>query len=157
MLPELWARSILPAIFSSVDTLSRVRSRRAVGVVVNGPSASIAPMWSKKFDADPPSRGGSTSPSRSSGRMGIHEEAALAHEERMLVIHGLHEVLRPFVLRRVKSAVLGQLPEKVRKSTPSGPDGPAAGPLRADTTDRRAKKRSRRAAAHVAAPPISEA
>ena len=39
----------------------------------------------------------------------------LAHEERMLVIHRLHEVLRPFVLRRVKSAVLGQLPEKVEK------------------------------------------
>ena len=39
----------------------------------------------------------------------------MAHEERMLVIHRLHEVLRPFVLRRVKSAVLGQLPEKVEK------------------------------------------
>ena len=50
------------------------------------------------------------------GSHGESEEAVgLAHEERMLVIHRLHEVLRPFVLRRVKSAVLGQLPEKVEK------------------------------------------
>ena len=33
-------------------------------------------------------------------------------EERMLIIHRLHSILRPFMLRRVKSEVLGQLPEK---------------------------------------------
>lgn len=43
------------------------------------------------------------------------QDDALGHEERMLVINRLHEVLRPFVLRRVKAAVLGQLPEKVEK------------------------------------------
>lgn len=32
----------------------------------------------------------------------------------MLIVHRLHEVLRPFVLRRVKAQVLDQLPEKVR-------------------------------------------
>ena len=64
------------------------------------------------------------------GSHGDSEEAVgLAHEERMLVIHRLHEVLRPFVLRRVKSAVLGQLPEKVEKVLQGGPNGLAAGPL----------------------------
>jgi len=43
------------------------------------------------------------------------DSTSLGHEERMLVINRLHEVLRPFVLRRVKAAVLGQLPEKVEK------------------------------------------
>lgn len=43
------------------------------------------------------------------------EGAGLGHEERMLVINRLHEVLRPFVLRRVKASVLGQLPEKIEK------------------------------------------
>ena len=39
----------------------------------------------------------------------------LTNEERMLIIHRLHELLRPFMLRRVKSEVLDQLPEKVEK------------------------------------------
>lgn len=43
------------------------------------------------------------------------EEAALNEEEKMLIIQRLHELLRPFMLRRVKSAVMGQLPTKVEK------------------------------------------
>jgi SNF2 family DNA or RNA helicase len=39
----------------------------------------------------------------------------LTNEERMLIIHRLHELLRPFMLRRVKSEVLDQLPDKVEK------------------------------------------
>lgn len=39
----------------------------------------------------------------------------LSNEERMFIIHRLHELLRPFMLRRVKSEVLDQLPEKVEK------------------------------------------
>jgi len=39
----------------------------------------------------------------------------LSNEERILVIHRLHELLRPFMLRRVKSEVLDQLPEKIEK------------------------------------------
>jgi SNF2 family DNA or RNA helicase len=39
----------------------------------------------------------------------------LTNEERILVIHRLHELLRPFMLRRIKSEVLDQLPEKVEK------------------------------------------
>ena len=39
----------------------------------------------------------------------------MSNEERILIIHRLHELLRPFMLRRVKSEVLDQLPEKVEK------------------------------------------
>ena len=39
----------------------------------------------------------------------------LSNEERMLIIHRLHELLRPFMLRRIKKEVLDQLPEKVEK------------------------------------------
>merc|ERR1712032_1301969 len=39
----------------------------------------------------------------------------MGNEERMFIIHRLHELLRPFMLRRVKSEVLDQLPEKVEK------------------------------------------
>lgn len=52
-----------------------------------------------------------------SGSSAVEENAdqLLSNEERILVIHRLHELLRPFMLRRVKSEVLGQLPEKVEK------------------------------------------
>ena len=43
------------------------------------------------------------------------EANVLSNEERMFIIHRLHELLRPFMLRRVKSEVLDQLPEKVEK------------------------------------------
>lgn len=52
------------------------------------------------------------------GSTGSSEDATdqmLTNEERMLIIHRLHELLRPFMLRRVKSEVLDQLPEKVEK------------------------------------------
>ncbi|KAG1686000.1 hypothetical protein DVH05_007301 [Phytophthora capsici] len=39
----------------------------------------------------------------------------LSDEERMLIINRLHQVLRPFLLRRVKASVLDQLPDKVEK------------------------------------------
>lgn len=42
-------------------------------------------------------------------------EELISNEERILIIHRLHELLRPFMLRRVKSEVLDQLPEKVEK------------------------------------------
>ena len=37
----------------------------------------------------------------------------LKQEEREVVIRRLHQVLRPFLLRRLKSEVLSQLPDKV--------------------------------------------
>ncbi len=43
------------------------------------------------------------------------EAAQINEEEKMLIIQRLHELLRPFMLRRVKAAVMGQLPTKVEK------------------------------------------
>ncbi|GMF32420.1 unnamed protein product [Phytophthora lilii] len=43
------------------------------------------------------------------------ESNELSDEERMLIINRLHQVLRPFLLRRVKSSVLDQLPDKVER------------------------------------------
>jgi ATP-dependent helicase STH1/SNF2 len=43
------------------------------------------------------------------------DQNLLSNEERVLIIHRLHELLRPFMLRRIKSEVLDQLPEKVEK------------------------------------------
>jgi len=40
---------------------------------------------------------------------------SINNEERMLIIRRLHELLRPFMLRRVKTEVLDQLPDKVEK------------------------------------------
>jgi SNF2 family DNA or RNA helicase len=44
---------------------------------------------------------------------GTAEKVDLSEEEKMLVIQRLHKVLRPFLLRRLKSEVLTQLPDKV--------------------------------------------
>ncbi|RHY30947.1 hypothetical protein DYB32_003909 [Aphanomyces invadans] len=46
---------------------------------------------------------------------GTGETNELSDEERMLIINRLHQVLRPFLLRRVKSSVLDQLPDKVER------------------------------------------
>ncbi|GMH53013.1 hypothetical protein TrLO_g6611 [Triparma laevis f. longispina] len=43
---------------------------------------------------------------------GMGGEQVLDVEERMLIINRLHEVLRPFMLRRLKSAVMNNLPQK---------------------------------------------
>lgn len=43
------------------------------------------------------------------------EMAGLNQEEQLLIVHRLHEVLRPFMLRRVKDQVLDQLPDKVER------------------------------------------
>ena len=51
------------------------------------------------------------SPRRSRGRRRL-EDASLNEEESLLVINRLHQVLRPFLLRRLKSEVESQLPEK---------------------------------------------
>ena len=46
---------------------------------------------------------------------GTGETNELSDEERMVIINRLHQILRPFLLRRVKANVLGQLPEKVER------------------------------------------
>ncbi|CAN6551450.1 unnamed protein product [Malus baccata var. baccata] len=43
------------------------------------------------------------------------EQALLSEEENLLVINRLHQVLRPFVLRRLKHKVENQLPEKIER------------------------------------------
>ena len=88
-LSELWSllNFLLPSIFNSVETFDQWFS---------APFAQFG----------------------SSGGGGGNEDEGdqlLSNEERILVIHRLHELLRPFMLRRVKSEVLDQLPEKIEK------------------------------------------
>jgi len=40
---------------------------------------------------------------------------SLTEEEQLVIINRLHQVLRPFLLRRVKSEVLKELPSKIEK------------------------------------------
>lgn len=88
-LPELWAllNFLLPAIFNSAETFDQW---------FNKPFESFGKA--SKGDAEEEGEGD-----------------LLSNEERMLIIHRLHELLRPFMLRRVKSEVLDQLPTKVEK------------------------------------------
>lgn len=90
-LPELWAllNFLLPTIFSSIDTFDQWFNKPFAAFRNQGP-----------VDGEDPTSA---------------ENAALSQEERLLIVHRLHEVLRPFVLRRVKSQVLNQLPEKIEK------------------------------------------
>lgn len=61
------------------------------------------------------------------GPPGIQDEqgevAGLTEEETILLINKLHEVIRPFMLRRVKQEVLDQLPEKIEKIVRCGLSG----------------------------------
>jgi ATP-dependent helicase STH1/SNF2 len=41
-----------------------------------------------------------------------NENVQLTEEEQLLIINRLHQVLRPFLLRRVKKEVEAELPEK---------------------------------------------
>lgn len=52
------------------------------------------------------------SPFESSIPGAASEDLQLTTEERLLIVHRLHQTLRPFVLRRVKKDVLSQLPVK---------------------------------------------
>jgi hypothetical protein len=89
-LPELWSllNFLLPKVFNSVDSFEQ--------------------WFSKPFATF---RG----PNRSTQVQESQGAAALTTEERLLVINRLHQVLRPFLLRRVKSQVLTQLPDKVER------------------------------------------
>lgn len=92
-LPELWAllNFLLPSIFSSVETFDQW---------FNKPFASFRTQ---------------AITSGAAAEDGATEENNLSQEERMLIIHRLHELLRPFVLRRVKDEVLDQMPTRVEK------------------------------------------
>jgi SNF2 family DNA or RNA helicase len=88
-LSELWSllNFLLPTIFNSVDTFDQ--------------------WFNKPFEQF----GSSTNANNAAE----DESNMLTNEERMFIIHRLHELLRPFMLRRIKSEVLDQLPEKVEK------------------------------------------
>lgn len=88
-LPELWAllNFLLPTIFNSVDTFDEW---------FNKPFAKFRHQGKEKESAE-----------------STEQDMALNQEEQLLIVHRLHELLRPFMLRRVKDQVLDQLPEKV--------------------------------------------
>ena len=90
-LPELWSllNFLLPKIFSSVDTFDQW---------FNKPFAAFKEQGSAKAQA-----------LAIEGGVGDEEgaPASLSQEEQLLIVHRLHEVLRPFVLRRVKDQVRG--------------------------------------------------
>jgi len=90
-LPELWAllNFLLPDIFNSAENFDQW---------FNKPFSSFGKSSSTTSDSADAS-----------------SDELLSNEERMLIIHRLHELLRPFMLRRVKSEVLDQLPTKVEK------------------------------------------
>ena len=91
-LSELWAllNFLLPTVFNSADTFDQW---------FNAPFSNFG--------------GAATTTTNTDAADG--ENNNLTNEERMLIIHRLHELLRPFMLRRIKSEVLDQLPEKVEK------------------------------------------
>lgn len=93
-LPELWSllNFLLPTVFSSVDSFEQWFSK---------------PFASYKSSKDGGASGGGGGDGADDDDMG-----ALTREETMVVIQRLHQVLRPFLLRRLKSQVLQQLPSK---------------------------------------------
>ena len=116
-LPELWAllNFLLPAIFNSAETFDQwydiflVRGILSVNILfcILNSSSIVVHRFNKPFSSF-----GKTS-AVENGDDSSNE--LLSNEERMLIIHRLHELLRPFMLRRIKSEVLDQLPEKVEK------------------------------------------
>ncbi|XP_077230318.1 chromatin structure-remodeling complex protein SYD-like isoform X2 [Tasmannia lanceolata] len=63
-------------------------------------SEDFSQWFNKPFES-----GGDSSP----------DEALLSEEENLLIINRLHQVLRPFVLRRLKHKVENELPEKIER------------------------------------------
>lgn len=86
-LPELWAllNFLLPSIFNSVETFDQ--------------------WFNKPFSTFRQTQ-------QQGNAEGAEDVVSLNQEERLLIVQRLHELLRPFMLRRVKDQVLDQLPEK---------------------------------------------
>jgi ATP-dependent helicase STH1/SNF2 len=93
-LPELWSllNFLLPKVFGSVEDFES--------------------WFAKPFAAY---SGKQTGPQAAGAEQEKESETDLTQEEKMLVIHRLHAVLRPFLLRRTKAEVLSQLPEKIER------------------------------------------
>jgi len=90
-LKELWAllNFVLPNIFNSSDNFEQ---------------------W---FNAPFTASSGVNTNSGSASAQQLAEQLELVEEEKLLIINHLHAVLRPFLLRRLKSDVAQQLPEKI--------------------------------------------
>jgi ATP-dependent helicase STH1/SNF2 len=96
-LPELWAllNFLLPTIFSSVDTFDQW---------FNKPFAAFRSQ-NTATTAGAAGAGAAGGAAGQEGATAEGEVASLSQEEQLLIVHRLHEVLRPFVLRRVKDQV----------------------------------------------------
>ena len=94
-LPELWSllNFLLPKIFSSVDTFDQWFNKPFAAFRETAKSAAASQALA----------------AGEGGGVGDEEgaPASLSQEEQLLIVHRLHEVLRPFVLRRVKDQVRG--------------------------------------------------
>lgn len=90
-LPELWAllNFLLPTIFGSSDSFEEWFNKPFAQFRQRGALPTSHPMHESNAETN-----------------------RLSQEEQLLVVQRLHEVLRPFVLRRVKREVQDQLPEK---------------------------------------------
>ena len=98
-LPELWSllNFLLPTVFNSSETFDQWFNRPFAAFRGN------APTGGKKTGTG----GGSGTPSGTKDpEEGPDDMAGLTQEERLLIIHRLHEVLRPFMLRRVSSVCM---------------------------------------------------
>lgn len=88
-LGELWAllNFILPKIFSSCEEFKKWFEKPLQKVTIGG--STVKQTNSEK------------------------EAVELTEEEKLLLINRLHEILRPFLLRRVKKEVEKELPDKI--------------------------------------------
>ena len=91
--PELWSllNFLLPQVFNSVQDFEQWFSKPFASFRSRGPA---------------PAAGGDE---------GGADSTDLSQEEKLIVISRLHQILRPFLLRRVKSQVLSQLPQKTER------------------------------------------
>jgi superfamily II DNA or RNA helicase len=99
-LPELWSllNFLLPKVFGSVDDFEAWFSR---------------PFSAYKGPGQGSGSGAGGAGAGPDGGGAVAQSLSLTAEEKLLIIARLHAILRPFLLRRVKSQVLTQLPPKV--------------------------------------------
>eukprot|EP00936_MAST-01D_sp_MAST-1D-sp1_P002710 g2710.t1 len=98
-LPELWSlfNYLMPGIFESMDSFD---------TWFNKPFASFV----SSSDSGTGRRKGANQDEEQNK---IPAELQLSQEEQLIIVKRLHQMLRPFLMRRTKAQVLGQLPSKV--------------------------------------------
>ncbi|KAK3042449.1 hypothetical protein RJ639_000173, partial [Escallonia herrerae] len=116
-LEELWAllNFLLPNIFNSSDDFSQWFNKPFEGNGDNSPDevsfCSFFPFRHLNVSHSFPCN----QDFRVHPHYAYHGQALLSEEENLLIINRLHQVLRPFVLRRLKHKVENQLPEKIER------------------------------------------